>query len=187
MVAALPALAMGTAGTAATATAAATAASAGLFGIGGTFSLMQTASTLGTFMGLGSTLMGGSAEKAMYQSQAQYDELRARQEKLRGQMEATQIKSDLTKSIATANARGAASGIDISSGSPVTAVQASIDDANTAWSMAKYNADMGAEAYRANANTNRLRGNNAVRSARSQAMGIATDFMGKQYDRGMRF
>jgi len=187
MVAALPAIALGTAGTAATAGVAATAATAGLFGVGGTFSFMSTLSTLGTVAGLGSTLMGGGAEKAMYESQAKYDELRSRQERLRGQMEATEIKNNLASSIATANARGAASGIDITSGSPVTAIQAATDDANRAWSIAKYNGDMGASASNANAATARARGANAVRSSRSQALGIATDFMGKQYDRGMRF
>ena len=181
MVAAAAPLMLGVAGTS---TAAATT---GLFGAAGAFSFMQTASTLGTAFSAFSTLQAGSAENAMYKSQAKWDELRARQERLKGQQEANAIKDDLAKSIASANARGAASGIDITSGSPVTAVNNAIDDANMAWSIAKDNADINAGAYTQNAYMARQKGKNAVRSARTQVSGLASDFMGKQYDRGMRF
>jgi len=175
--------ALGT-GTAATAT---TAATAGLFGTAGTFSFMSAASTLGTAFSAYSTIQGGRESDAAYKSQAKWNELQARQERLRGQQEANQIKGDLAKSIASANARGAASGIDITSGSPVTAVNAAIDDANDAWTIAKSNAESNAASSEANAYAARQRGKNAVRSSRSQVTGLATDFASKQYDRGMRF
>lgn len=181
MVAAAAPLALGTAGTA---TAAATT---GLFGTAGAFSFMQTASTLGTLFSIGSTLAAGSADNTAAKMSARWDEIRARQEQIRGQQEANAIKMDLVKSLASANARGAASGIDITSGSPVTASQAAIDDANQAWTLAKDNAQTNSDAYKTNAYTSRLRGKNAVRSARSQAMGIASDFMMRQQDRGMTF
>lgn len=178
--AALP-LALGTAGTA---TAAGTA---GLFGTAGVFSFMQTASTLGTLFSIGSVLGAGAADNSAAKMDARWMEIRSRQEQIRGQQEATAIKDSLVKSIASANARGAASGIDITSGSPVTAVNAAIDDANTAWGLAKDNALTSSEAYQQNAYMARQQGKNAVRSARTQAFGLASDFMGKQYDRGMRF
>lgn len=181
MAAAGAALALGTAGTA---TAAGTA---GLFGTAGAFSFMQTASTLGTLFSIGSVLGAGEADNSAAEMDARWMEIRSRQEQIRGQQEATAIKESLVKAIATSNARGAASGIDITSGSPVTAVQASIDDANKAWTVAKNNAATNAEVYQQNAYMARQQGKNAVRSARTQAFGLASDFMGKQYDRGMRF
>lgn len=171
-------------GTAATGTAAATT---GLFGAAGAFSFMQTASVIGTAMSGFSMLGAGDAENAAMKSQAKFDELRGRQEQLRGQQEATQIKNDLARSISSANARGAASGIDITSGSPLTAINAGIADANNAWTIAKDNASQNTAAYAQNAYVARQRGKNAVRSARTQVMGLATDFMGKQYDRGVTF
>lgn len=174
-------LALGTAGTA---TAAATT---GLFGAAGAFSFMQTASTLGTLFSVGDMLMSGQAENAAYKTQAKYDELRSRQELLRGKQEGNAIKGELVKSIAEANARGASSGIDITSGSPVTAVRAAIDDANTAWSISRENATVNSQASEQNAYMSRQRGKNAVRSSRSQAQGLLSDFASRQYDRGMRF
>ena len=181
MVAAAIPFALGTAGTAGA------AGTAGLFGTAGAFSFMQTASTLGTLFSIGSVLSAGGADNSAAQLDARWQEIRARQEQIRGQQEATAIKDGLIKAIASSNARGAASGIDITSGSPVTAVQGAIDDANTAWTLAKSNAATNADAYTANAANSRMRGKNAVRSSRTQAFGLASDFMGKQYDRGMRF
>jgi hypothetical protein len=179
--------ALGSAGTAATATAAATAGTAGLFGSAGAFSFMQTASTLGTAFSIGSTLMGGAADQAAAKSQARFEAFRAKQEQTRGRLEGAKIKDDLARSLSTSIAVGAAQGIDISSGSPARARNAAVTDANRAWSISKYNADMGAEAYRNNAYVMRQRGKNAFRSARASAAGLASDFMSKQYDRGMTF
>lgn len=181
MVAAAAPLALGTAATATT------AATAGIFGTAGAFSFMQTASVLGTVMSGYSMLTAGDAENASMQSQAKFDDLRSRQELTRGKQEAAQIKGDLARSIASANARGAASGIDITSGSPLTAINAGIEDANQAWTIAKDNASQNSSAYAQNAYISRQRGKNAVRSARTQVAGLATDFMGKQYDRGVTF
>lgn len=181
MATAATALAVGTAGTS---TAAATT---GLFGAAGTFSFMQSLSTVGTLFSVGSVLGGGSAENKMYEQQARMDEIRARQEQIRGQQEATAIKEDLIKNIASANARGAAAGIDLSSGSPVTAVNEAINDANDAWSIARDNAANNADVYNANAYTARQKGKNAIRSSRSQAFGLMSDFAMKQADRGMTF
>jgi hypothetical protein len=171
-------------GSAATATAPATV---GLLGSAGAFSFMQTASTVGTLFSLGSTIAGGMAASGQAKADAKWNDLRARQEELRGKQEATQIKDSLAASIATANARGAASGIDISSGSPQAAVQEAIRDANNAWSVAELNADMGASVARQNAQTNRAQARNYIRTSRVQASGIASDYMNKQYDRGFRF
>lgn len=181
MATAAAAMALGTAGTS---TAAATT---GLFGSAGVFSFMQTASTLGSAMGIFSTLAGGSAENKMYEQQARWEEIRARQEQIKGMQEATAIKEDLVKNIASANARGAASGIDITSGSPVTAVQQATQDANDAMSLAKANAATNADAYTANASTYRAKGKNAIRSSRSRAVGIASDYAMRQSDRGFSF
>lgn len=179
--------ALGSAGTAATATAAATAGTAGLFGSAGAFSFMQTFSTLGTAFGIGSALMGGAADEAALKSQARFEAFRGKQELTRGRLEAAKIKEDLARSMSTSIAVGAAQGIDITSGSPAAARKAAETDANRAWSISKYNADMGASAYNQNAYNIRRQGANAFRSARSQAVGILTDFASKQYDRGMSF
>jgi hypothetical protein len=187
MVAALPALALGTAGTAATATAAATAATTGLFGAAGAFSFMQTASTLGTLFSIGSTLAGGSADKAAAESQARWDDFRARQDTLRGEQEATKIKEDLARSVSSAVAIGGAQGIDISSGSPANAIQKANQDASNSWSVVRYNAANDAAANRANAYATRQRGANAYRSSRAAAGGMFSDFAMRQSDRGMSF
>lgn len=187
MVAALPALALGTAGTAATATAAATAGTVGLFGSAGAFSLFQTVSTVGSLFGAFSALAGGAAEKSMANSEAKFLEFRSRQDKLRGEQEATKIKEDLARSISTSVAVGGAQGIDISSGSPANAIKKASNDANYAWSVAKYNADMDASANNFNAYTTRQRGANAYRSARATAGGIFSDYLNRQSDRGMKF
>lgn len=187
MATAAAAVALGSAGTAATATTAATAATTGLFGSAGAFSFMQTASTLGSAMGIFSTLAGGGAENKMYEQQARWEEIRARQEQIKGMQEANAIKEDLVKNIASANARGAASGIDITSGSPVTAVQQATQDANDAMSLAKANAATNADVSRANASTYRAKGKNAIRSSRSRAIGLASDFAMRQGDRGFSF
>lgn len=187
MVAALPALAIGTAGTAATATAAATAATTGLFGSAGAFSLFQTVSTLGTGLGIFSALAGGSAEKNLAKSQANFDDFRARQDRLKGEQEGTKIKEDLARSISSAVAVGGAQGIDISSGSPSNAIKKASTDANYAWTVAKYNSDMDASANEFDAYTTRQRGANAYRSARATAGGMFSDYANRQYDRGVRF
>ena len=160
---------------------------AGLFGFGGSFGLMQTISTVGTGFSLASTIMGGQAQNAASESAARYEEFRAQQERTRGRLEAAKIKEDLAKALSTSIAVGAAQGIDISSGSPANARNAAITDANEAWSMARINADMNAGANEQNAYQMRARGSNAVRSSRSRAVGIASDFLQKQYDRGMTF
>lgn len=187
MVAALPALALGTAGTAATATAAATAGTAGLFGTAGAFSFMQTASTLGTLFSISSTIGAGRAENAASQSAANWEGFRAEQERTRGRMESAQIKSDLARDLSSSIAVGAAQGVDITSGSPASARNAAITDANRAWTMAEYNAENAASAREFNAYQMREQGKNAVRSSRARAVGIASDYAMKQYDRGMTF
>lgn len=179
--------ALGSAGTAATATAAATAGTAGLFGSAGAFSFMSTLSTVGTAFSIGSTLLGGAADEAALKSQARFEAFRGKQELTRGKLEGARIKEDLAKAMSTSIAVGAAQGIDISSGSPAAARKAVETDANRAWSISKYNADMGAAAYQQSAYNIRRQGSNAFRSARSQATGIATDFASKMYDRGMSF
>lgn len=180
-------MALGSAGTAATATTAATAATTGLFGSAGAFSLMQTASTLGTVFSIGSTLAGGAADKAMAESQARWESFRARQDKVRGSQEATKIKEDLARSLSSAVAIGGAQGIDISSGSPANAMQKASRDANDAWSVALYNSEMDASARQQSAYAIRQQGKNAYRSARASATGMFTQFAQRQSDRGMRF
>lgn len=179
--------ALGSAGTAATATTAATAGTAGLFGSAGAFSFMQTLSTVGTALGIGGAIQGGMQEQAALKSQARFESFRAKQELTRGKLEAAQIKEDLAKALSTSIAVGGAQGIDITSGSPASARAAAETSANRAWSMAKYNADMGAGARDMNAYNLRRQGVNAFRSARSQAVGLASEFAQRQYDRGMSF
>lgn len=180
------AIALGTAATSATGTVAATAATTGLFGSAGAFSFLQAASTVGTGLGIFSALSGGNAEKNIAQSQANFDEFRARQDKLKGEQEATKIKQDLAKSISTAVAVGGAQGIDISSGSPQNAISKASTDANKAWTVAQYNGDMAASANNFNAYTTRMQGDNAYRSARATAGGMFTNYLSRQADRGVK-
>lgn len=169
-------------GSAATGT---TAATAGLFGTAGSFSLLQTASTIGTLFSVTSTLQGGSAEQQIFEAQAAREDFQARQERLRGQAEGTEIKKQLARDIAAANARGGAAGIDISSGSPTDAVKQASIDASEAISQALINSDLAAEARLSQGRILRSRGQNAVRSSRSVARGIATEFLQNQGDRGV--
>lgn len=181
----ISAVALGTAATSATATTAATAATAGLFGVGGTFSLGATLGTLGTAFSLFSTITGSKAAEAQSESEARLAEFNAKQEEIRGREEANAIKQDVARAIASANARGAASGISISSGSPVKASQEALRDANNALSTAGTNAKIRAETDRVRAQISRNRGRNAVRAGQSRAVSILGDFTQTQADRGV--
>lgn len=179
------ALALGTAATSATATTAATAATAGLFGFGGSFTLGATLSTLGTAFSAFSALSAGRGDQGISESEARLNEFNAKQEEIRGLEEASAIKRDVARAIASANARGAASGIDVSSGSPVTAQKQALTDANSAWSTAGTNAKLRAETERVRAQIARQRGRNAVRAGQGQAVSILGNFAADQADRGM--
>lgn len=179
------ALAFGSAATAATATTAATAATAGLFGVGGTFSLGATLSTLGTVGGLFGTLASAQTSKGQSALEAKQAEFNAKQEEIRGLEEANAIKADVAKALASANARGAASGISISSGSPVTASKEALRDANLALSTAGTNAKIRAESDRIRAQLARQRGRNAVRAGTARAASILGNFAVDQQDRGV--
>jgi hypothetical protein len=181
----ISALAIGTAASAATATTAATAATAGLFGAGGAFSLGATLSTLGTAFSAFSAITAGRGEQGISESEARLNEFNAKQEQIRGLEEANLIKRDVARAIASANARGAASGIDVSSGSPVTAQKQALTDANNAWSTAGTNAKIRSETEKVRAQIARQRGRNAVRSGQGQAASILGNFAADQYDRGM--
>jgi len=183
----ISAAAIGTAATAATSTTAATAATAGLFGVGGSFSLGATLSTLGTVGGLFSTIAGASAASSQSKLEARQAEFNARQEEVRGLEEANAIKQDVARAIASANARGAASGISISSGSPVKASQEALRDANNALSTVGTNAKLRAETERVRAQIARSQGRNAVRSGALQSASILGDFTQQQVDRGFSF
>ena len=191
MVATATALAFGSAATAATATTAATAASAGLFttvAAGATvptFSLGATLSTLGTGFSIFSTLAGAGAAKGQAAQEAKQNEFNAKQEEIRGLEEANAIKHDVARALASSNARGAASGISISSGSPVTAQKEALSDANNALSTAGTNAKLRAETERVRAGLARSRGRNAVRSGTSRAASILGNFAVDQQDRGV--
>lgn len=180
MASALPA-ALGT-GAASTAT---TAATAGLFGFGAKFSLMSTLSTVGTAFSALQSFGAGKAQQAAEKSEALLNEFNAKQEEIRGREEGAEIKRDVARALATANARGAASGIDITSGSPVTAQRKALDDANNQFSTAGTNAKIRAETERVRAQLARQRGRNAVRSGQSQALSLLGDFAKDQSDRGM--
>ena len=181
----ISAIAIGTAASAATATTAATAATAGLFGTAGAFSLGATISTLGTAGSIFSTLAGAGAAKGQAQEEARQNEFNAKQEEIRGLEEANAIKSDVARALASSNARGAASGISISSGSPVTAQKEALTDANNALSTAGTNAKLRAETERVRASIARSRGRNAVRSGTVKAASILGNFAADQEDRGV--
>lgn len=181
----ISAMALGTAASAATASTAATAATAGLFGFGGTFSLGATLSTLGTAFGALSSITAGRADASISKSEAMLNEFNAKQEQIRGREEANLIKRDVARAIASANARGAAGGIDVSSGSPVTAQKEAITDANQAWSTAGTNAKIRAETERVRAQIARQRARNSVRAGTSQAVSILGNFVTDQQDRGL--
>lgn len=181
----ISAAALGTAATSATATTAATAATAGLFGVGGKFALGATLSTLGTAGSIFGTIAGASAAKGQSAIQARQAELTARSEEVRGQEEANAIKRDVARALASSNARGAASGIDISSGSPVTAQKEALSDANNALSTAGTNAKLRAETARIRSSLYRQRGRNAVRSGTLKAASLLGDFAIDQQERGV--
>lgn len=169
-------------GSASTATAASTA---GLFGAAGSFSLGATLSTLGTGFSVLSLISGGQAANVQSKSQALQNDFNARQEAIRGKEEAASIKLDVARALASANARGAASGIDISSGSPVTAQKEALRSANNALSTAGTNAKLREEAERQQANINRARGRNSVRAGYTQAASLLGDFASFQGERGV--
>lgn len=179
------ALALGSAATAATATTAATAATAGLFGSAGAFSLGATLSTLGTVGGLFTTLSGAGAQAGIAEGEAKINEFNAKQEEIRGQEEANSIKRDVARAIASSNARGAASGISVSSGSPVQAQKQALRDADNALSTAGTNAKLRAETERVRAGLARQRSRNAIRSGKVGAASILGNFVNDQNDRGV--
>lgn len=181
----ISAMAIGTAASAATATTAATAATAGLFGTAGAFSLGATISTLGTAASLFSTVSGIGASSAQSESEAKQIEFNAKQEGIRALEESNAIKQDVARAIATANARGAASGISVSSGSPVNAQKEALRDANNALSTVGTNAKLAAETAKVRAQLTRSRGRNAVRSGASNAASILGNFAVDQQERGV--
>ncbi|MCG8343532.1 MAG: hypothetical protein MI685_00025 [Chlorobiales bacterium] len=171
-----------TVGTAATAT---TASTAGLFGAAGKLTLGATLSTLGTAGSLFSNFASSSAQKAQASIQSRQAEYNARLEKVRGQEEANQIKRDVARALASSNARGAASGVDISSGSPVTAQKQALRDANDALSTAGTNAKLREERQRLRAQAFRRQGRNAVRAGFVRSASLLGDFAQDAHDRGV--
>lgn len=174
----------GSAAAAAVSAGTATATTAGLFGAAGSFSLGATLSTLGTGFSIFSTLQGGAAANAQSEAEARQIEFQARQEEVRGKEEANTIKRDLASALATANARGAASGISLSSGSPLTAQQQALRDANNALSTAGTNAKLRAAQGRLQAQIVRRRGANSVRTGITQSASLLGDFTQNIQDRG---
>jgi hypothetical protein len=187
----ISAIALGTAASAATATSAATAATAGLFttvAAGATvptFSIGATLSTLGTAASIGSTIIGSQVTKGQAAAEARQSEFNAKQEEIRGLEEANAIKMDVARALASSNARGAASGVSISSGSPVTAQKEALRDANNALSTAGTNSKLRAETDRVRAQLSRSRGRNAVRSGYAKTASILGNFAVDQADRGV--
>lgn len=187
----ISAIALGTAASAATATTAGTAATAGLFttvAAGATvptFSLGATLSTLGTLGSVVGTVASYQSAKGVTAADAKQNELNAKAEEIRGIEESNEIKRDVARAIASANARGGAAGIDISTGSPVTAKQEALKSANRAWSTAGTNAQIRAESEKVKAQLARQRGRNAVRSGAVKAVSILGDFTAQQAERGV--
>ena len=136
----------------------ATASTAGLLGSAGSFSLGATLSTLGAAGGLLSTFSGARAAKVQSENEARQYELNVRAEEVRDQEEANEIKRDVARALASSNARGAASGISISSGSPVQAQQEALTDANNALSTVSTNTKLRAETEKVRAQIARQRG-----------------------------
>lgn len=170
---------------AALATTAAGAATSGIFGAAGAFSLSTTLSTLGTAGTLFSTIQGARAESSISKSEGRFAEFNAKQEEIRGVEEANVIKRDVARALATANARGAASGISISSGSPVTAQQEALRDANNALSTVGTNTKIAAETERIRAQISKRRSRNSIRSGATRAASILGNFVTEQNDRGV--
>jgi len=184
MVTALGSLALGSAASAATASTVATAATGGLFGFGGSFTLGATLSTVGTAFSALSSLTAGRAEESRFKSEALLNEFNSKQEEIRGKEEANAIRQDVAVAIASANARGGASGIDISSGSPVTATKEALAAANRSLSTVGTNARISAETEKVRAQLARRRGAQAVRSGQAKAVSLLGDFATEQADRG---
>ena len=122
---------------------------------------------------------------ATSKAEAKQNEFNARQEEIRGLEESNSIKMDVARALASANARGAASGVSISSGSPVNAQKEALRDANNALSTVGTNAKLAAETERARAQITRQRGRNAIRSGMSKASSILGNFAVDAQDRGV--
>lgn len=113
----LTVLAVGQAAAAATATTAATAATAGLIGVGGQVTAMGLISGIGTVLSAGSAIMGGLSNAASLREQAQYEDMRARQELIMGRQEEVEVLKRSNQALARTIARAGAAGLDLE-GSP---------------------------------------------------------------------
>ena len=146
-----------TAGTAAAGTAGTVAAATGM--------------TLGTKLMIGSTIfsglssiMGGMAQQDQLDAQARMESFNAKQELIRGREEANQVRENLARSLATAQATGAAQGIDISSGSPETLAFQAMQDADESIQSIRRNARIGSATKRMSAQALRAKGKSAKTS-----------------------
>jgi len=159
-----------TAGTAA-AGAAAAAGTAGSVAAGAGAAAAATGMTLGTKLMIGSTIfsglssiMGGMAQKGQMDAQAQMESFNAKQELIRGREEANQVRENLARSLATAQATGAAQGIDISSGSPETLAFQAMQDADDSIQSIRRNARIGSATKRMSAKALKSKGKSAKTS-----------------------
>lgn len=174
MVAAATALFAGTAATAGTASTiaaagtiggigagtAASAATAGLFGAGGSITAAGVLSGVGTLFSGVSGLFGAFSDAAAYEDQAAYYSFLAKNEEIKGREEGAQIRRALAEAVATSNAVGGASGVDITSGSPAQAVYEASRKAERSYQVVQGDAELTAGGYR-------LKGSSARKKARS--------------------
>lgn len=129
----------------ATAPAAAGAAGAGA-GAAGAAGAAGSALSLGAILettlavgGAGLSVMGGFMDAAALEQQAGIDEMRARQYEIAGAENAITIRRAELDELALQNARWGASGIDISSGSPVTVAEETSKEADRQLRINRYN------------------------------------------------
>lgn len=93
-------------------------------------SLASYASIAASLASAGLAIAGSSRNAALQRAQAGQQELQARQELIRGQQQSNELRDRLLRTLAAQNARFAAAGISIDSGTPMTLAEEAQRQAN---------------------------------------------------------
>lgn len=124
-----------------------------------------TLSSFGSLIGTGLTaasafgsIMGGGQEAAMYKAQAKQSELSAKQEELKGRLQADKIRNSLLATLASQRAAFSARGISLGSGTPVNLASQSYNEASKDIELAQFGAGMASAAELAQADQYKMAG-----------------------------
>lgn len=168
-----------TAATAATTAATATTAAASS---GSVLSSLFSASTLGSILSGGATLIGAMAAKRQgaiqsqsYEIQAQEVEAEIPNEQIAGETRRASIRDKLLETIAERNVAYAASGLDLSFGTPAVAQRQALQDAEDALTTDKATEDFNVRKLQKRAALYRMQGADARRGGLAKAAGLVLD------------